>query len=59
VEELALEYQSKHSSPDRVFRAAVLNGVPVPEQTRAVLEARGVNTDELEARIRQQIEWRH
>jgi hypothetical protein len=54
-----MEYQAKHSSPDRVFRAAVLNGVPIPEQTRAVLEARGVNTDELEARIRQQIEWRH
>jgi hypothetical protein len=51
--------QPKHSSPDRVFRAAVLNGVPVPEQTRATLEARGVDTAELEQRIRQQIEWRH
>jgi hypothetical protein len=33
--------------------------VPIPEQARAVLEARGVNTDELETRIRQQIEWRN
>jgi hypothetical protein len=54
-----MEYQAKHSSPDRIFRAAVLNGTPVPEQTRAVLEARGVNTSELEARILQQIGWRH
>jgi hypothetical protein len=54
-----MEYQIKHSSPDRVFRAAVLNGVPVPEHTRAVLEARGVDTAELEARIRQQLDWRH
>jgi hypothetical protein len=54
-----MEYQAKHSSPDRVFRAAILNGTPVPEQTRAVLEARGVDTSELEQRIRQQIEWRH
>jgi hypothetical protein len=54
-----MEYQIKHSSPDRVFRAAVLNGVPVPEQARAVLEARGVDTAELEQRLRQQIEWRN
>lgn len=54
-----MEYQIKHSSPDRVFRAAVLNGAPIPEQVRAVLEARGVDTAELERRIRQQIEWRH
>lgn len=54
-----MEYQAKHSSPDRVFRAAVLNGVPVPEQTRATLEARGVDTWELEQRIRQQIGWRN
>jgi hypothetical protein len=54
-----MEYQAKHSSPDRIFRAAVLNGVPVPEQTRATLEARGVDTAELEARIRQQVEWGH
>jgi hypothetical protein len=54
-----MEYQAKHSSPDRIFRAAILNGVPVPEQTRAVLEARGVDTAELEARIRQQLDWRH
>ncbi|MHC2284479.1 hypothetical protein [Bradyrhizobium barranii] len=54
-----MEYQIKHSSPDRVFRAAVLNGTPIPEQVRAVLEARGVDTAELERRIRQQIEWRN
>lgn len=54
-----MEYQIKHSSPDRVFRAAVINGTPIPEQARAVLEARGVDTAELERRIRQQIEWRH
>lgn len=53
-----MEYQAKHSTHHRVFRAAVLNGTHVPEQTRAVLEARGVDTAALEARIRQQIEWR-
>lgn len=54
-----MEYQAKHSSPQRVFRAAVLNGVPVPEVVRALLESQGINTGELENRLRQQVEFRH
>jgi hypothetical protein len=54
-----MEYQSKHSSPERIFRAAILNGVEPPATVRAVLEANGVNTGELEARLRQQVEYRH
>lgn len=53
-----MEYQVKHSDPMRVFRAAVLNGVTVPMVTRETLEARGINTGELETRLRQQVEWR-
>ena len=54
-----MEYQVKHSDPSRIFRAAVLNGVSIPETARTALEARGINTDELEARLRQQVEVRH
>ena len=50
-----MEYQVKHSSPQRAFRAAVLNDEPVPEVIRAALEAIGINTSELEERLRQQI----
>lgn len=53
-----MEYECKQTSPQRVFRAAILNGIPVPECARAQLEALGINTAELETRIRQQIEWR-
>lgn len=51
-----MEYQCKHSSPQRVFRAAVLNDQPVPEPVRAALEALGINTAELETRLRQSME---
>lgn len=51
-----MEYQSTRSSPQRIFRAAILNGVPVPEDTRAQLEAAGINTGDLETRLRQQVE---
>lgn len=54
-----MEYQAKHTSPDRIFRAAVLNSVPVPETARALLQAQGIDTHELEARLLQQIGWRH
>lgn len=53
------EMAMQHTDEHRILRAAVLNGVPVPERARAVLEARGVNTAELEKRIRQQFYWRH
>lgn len=39
----------------RVFRSCVLNAVPVPERTRAILEARGVNTDALTTRLLESI----
>jgi hypothetical protein len=35
----------------RIARAAILNGVSIPERTKAVLEARGVDVGELEARL--------
>jgi hypothetical protein len=41
----------------RIARAAVLNGVPIPAVTVALLEARGVNVGELEARLRQNMEF--
>ncbi len=44
-----MEYQAKHTDHARIFRAAILNGVSVPEVSRAALEAR----------LRQQVEFRH
>lgn len=46
--------QSSHSpnvSHERIARAAVLNGVSIPPQTVAVLQARGVDVGELETRL--------
>lgn len=42
-------------SPQRIFRAAVLNGVTPPPEVVAQLEAIGINTGELENRLRQQV----
>lgn len=56
---LATHSHSKSNySPLRVFTAAILNGVPVPEQARAILEANGVNTAELEHRMLHQLGMR-
>ena len=48
------------TNPDhnRIARAAVLNGMPIPAQTYAVLSARGVNVGELETRIRSSLEFK-
>jgi hypothetical protein len=54
-----MEYQRTHSSPEREFRKAVLAGVEPSIISRATLEARGINTDELERRLRQSAEYRH
>lgn len=54
-----MEYQTKNMCAARVFRAAIFNGVSIPEEVRATLEARGVDTQELEVRLRQSIEWSH
>jgi hypothetical protein len=54
-----MEYQVKHSSPHRTFRAAVLNGHEPPAAVVAVLQSQGVDTAELEARIRQSVEHVH
>jgi hypothetical protein len=43
--------------PHRIARAAILNGVPIPAVTVAQLQARGVNVGELEARLRQNMEF--
>lgn len=48
-----MEYQVQHTSAAREFRNAVLSGVEPSITARAQLEARGINTNELEARIRQ------
>ncbi len=42
----------------RIARSAVMNGVTIPAKTAAILEARGVNLGELEARILQNMEFR-
>jgi hypothetical protein len=54
-----MEYQSKHSTAERDFRKAILSGVEPSIVARATLEARGINTDELEARLRQSVEYKH
>lgn len=43
------------NSPERLARAAILNGQPVPPTVTAQLEARGVNVGELERRLRESI----
>jgi hypothetical protein len=48
-------HSREHTNPMRIFRAAVLNNVPVPETARALLQAQGVDTQELEVRLLQQI----
>lgn len=48
-------HSREHTNPMKLFRAAVLNSVPVPETVRAQVEAQGVNTQELEARLLQQV----
>lgn len=37
----------------RIARAAILNGKPIPPETSAVLESRGVNVGELEQRLKE------
>ncbi len=54
-----MEYQRTHSSPEREFRKAVLAGVEPPITARATLEARGIDTSELERRLRQSAELKH
>lgn len=54
-----MEYQTKHSDAARIFRAAILNGVQPPLSVVETLEARGINTAELEARLRQSVEYKH
>jgi hypothetical protein len=46
--------QTQYDRDAQLVRAAILNGVPLPAQSVARLEARGVNVGEMEARIRQQ-----
>lgn len=54
-----MEYQTKHSSSSRNFRNDVLRGVEPSIIDRATLEARGIDTQALEARIRQSREMYH
>lgn len=51
-----MEYQRQHSSPQRLFRAAILNGNEPCPQVVAQLEAIGINTGELATRLRQQMQ---
>lgn len=43
---------------NRIARASVLNGVSIPAQTVAVLEARGIDVGKLETRLRQNLGFR-
>ncbi len=42
----------------RIARAAILNGEPIPPTSAAILEARGINVGELEQRLRQNLEFK-
>lgn len=43
--------------PNRIARAAILNGVPIPAIVAAQLQARGVNVGELEQRLLASMEF--
>lgn len=45
-----------HLDHQRIARSAILNGVPIPAITVAVLESCGVNVGELEQRLRESVE---
>jgi hypothetical protein len=49
-----MEMQTKHTTPLRIVRAAILNGVAIPATAIAQLEALGIDVGKLEQRIRQQ-----
>jgi hypothetical protein len=54
-----MQNQPQYDRDAQLVRFAILNGVTPPAQSVARLEARGIDVGELEARIRQSIEWRH
>jgi hypothetical protein len=54
-----MEYHAQQDSAHRNFRAAVLNGRTPDPKDSARLEARGINTSELEYRLRQSTEFKH
>jgi hypothetical protein len=54
-----MEYQSTHSTAERRFRHAVLNGELPDAITVAQLQARGIDVSELHARLIQSAEYKH
>ncbi len=50
--------QVAHLDHQRIARAAILNGEPIPPTSAAILEARGINVGELEQRLRHSLEFR-
>lgn len=44
-------------NPQRVARAAIFNGIPIPATVAAQLEARGINVGELEQRLLASMEF--
>lgn len=50
--------REQYLDPSRIARNAVLNGLPIPAQAAAQLEARGINVSDLEARLRLNQEFR-
>lgn len=56
---MTMQVQTPHTNLQRIFRAAILNGTTPSHSVVAQLEAIGINTSELEQRIRQQVEFRH
>ena len=43
---------------DRIARSSILNGIPIPAVTEAVLRSRGVDVGALENRIRASVEFK-
>lgn len=53
--------QTSHSpsiNHDRVARAAILNGSPIPAVTEAILRSRGVDVGALEQRVLASVEFK-
>jgi hypothetical protein len=48
-----MNVQTQYTSPHRLFRAAIINGVQPPAYVVDALVNQGVNVAELEQRIRQ------
>jgi hypothetical protein len=55
---MTIPLPNQYGNDERLVRAAIINGLPLPSQSVARLEARGIDVWEMENRIRQQFEVR-